>query len=71
MFGRFEFIWCYFQNIFEAIEFKGQLSFNFEAAAAAFKIFNIEKVRQTSVWKMVPKFWFIWLFYISYFTVHL
>ena len=26
---------------------------------------NLEKVRQTSVWQMVPKFWFIWLWYLS------
>ena len=30
---------------------------------------NLEKIRQTSVWQTVPKFWFIWLCYISYFTV--
>ena len=26
---------------------------------------NLEKVRQTSVWQTVPKFWFICLFYCS------
>ena len=26
---------------------------------------NLEKVRQTSVWKTVSKFWFIWLCCIS------
>ena len=26
---------------------------------------NLEKVRQTSAWQMVPKFWFIWLSYHS------
>ena len=30
---------------------------------------NLKKVRLTSVWQTVPKFWFIWLCYISYFTV--
>ena len=27
---------------------------------------NLEKVRQTTVWQTVPKFWFIWLWYLSY-----
>ena len=27
---------------------------------------NLKKVRQTSVWQMVPKFWIIWLWYISF-----
>ena len=27
---------------------------------------NLEKVRQTSVWQTVPKFWFIWLWYLSF-----
>ena len=27
---------------------------------------KLEKVRQTSVWQTVPKFWFIWLWYLSY-----
>ena len=27
---------------------------------------NLEKVRQTSAWHMVIKFWFIWLWYLSF-----
>ena len=27
---------------------------------------NLEKVRQMSVWQTVPKFWFIWLWYLSF-----
>ena len=27
---------------------------------------NLEKVRQASVWQTVPKFWFIWLWYLSF-----
>ena len=27
---------------------------------------NLEKVKQASVWQMVPKFWFIWLWYLSF-----
>ena len=33
----------------------------FESLAA-----NLKKVRQTSVWQTVPKFWFIWLWYLSF-----
>ena len=27
---------------------------------------SLEKVRQTSVWQTFPKFWFFWLWYISF-----
>ena len=27
---------------------------------------NLKKVRNTSLWQTVPKFWFIWLCYISF-----
>ena len=27
---------------------------------------NLEMVRQTCVWQTVPKFWFIWLWYLSF-----
>ena len=27
---------------------------------------NLEKARQTSVWQTVPKFWFIWLWHLSF-----
>ena len=31
---------------------------------------NLEKVRQTSVWQTVPKFWFIWLWYIYFCIIY-
>ena len=61
--------------VFEAVEVKGQSRLNFEAATSKFVIgyeslaANLEKVRQTSVWQAVPKFWFIWLCYL--FAIHL
>ena len=71
IFGTNALIWGYFWNVRKG-RFWGHWGLrslrlqprNFSIISESLAA-NLEKVRQTSVWQTVPKFWFIWLFYCS------
>ena len=58
--------------VFEAIEVKGRSMLNFEVTTSKFcNNFwkfgrNLKKVRQAGVWERISKFWFYWLWELSF-----
>ena len=66
-------------SVFEVIVVRGCLMWKFKVMTSKILVIiteslaaNLKKVRQTSVWQVVPKFWFIWLcnrYFIFYCTL--